>query len=51
MIPRALILLAAVVGLCLAGASRAEAQIGNLISPGKLARAHASLEGLSKCQQ
>jgi hypothetical protein len=29
---------------------RAEAQLGALISPGPLARAHAELEGISKCQ-
>lgn len=30
---------------------RAEAQLGALISPGQLAKAHASLEGISNCQK
>lgn len=29
----------------------AAAQLGNLLSPGRLAKAHANLEGLSNCQQ
>ena len=33
----------------LAAAGRAQAQLGVLLSPGKLAAAHASLEGLSNC--
>lgn len=35
----------------LAASARVEAQLGNLISPGKLARAHTSLEGLLNCQK
>jgi hypothetical protein len=30
--------------------ARAEAQLGSLISPGKLAKAHEALEGISNCQ-
>ena len=37
--------------LCLAGATRVEAQLGALLSPGPLARAHASLEGGANCQK
>jgi hypothetical protein len=32
-----------------AGAGPAEAQLGSLVSPGRLARPHASLEGLANC--
>ncbi|MFN7980522.1 MAG: cytochrome c3 family protein [Vicinamibacterales bacterium] len=35
----------------LATLAPAYAQLGNLISPGRLAKAHANLEGLSNCQQ
>jgi nitrate/TMAO reductase-like tetraheme cytochrome c subunit len=46
--PSALVL----AGLILAASAvPAEAQLGALISPGRLAKAHASLEGLSHCQQ
>jgi len=51
--PRARLLslaaLTAVAWLALTG--RAEAQFGALVSPGPLARAHASLEGASNCQK
>jgi hypothetical protein len=36
--------------LLLGGTSVAEAQLGALISPGRLSRAHAELEGISQCQ-
>ena len=35
----------------LASANRAEAQLGALISPGKLAKGHAALEGIANCQK
>ncbi|HEY1305937.1 MAG TPA: hypothetical protein VGF24_20425 [Vicinamibacterales bacterium] len=35
--------------LSLAGARDAHAQLGALVSPGRLARAHASLEGINNC--
>lgn len=35
----------------MATAGRAEAQLGALISPGKLSKAHAALEGISSCQK
>lgn len=34
-----------------AGSVRAEAQLGRLISPGPLAKAHGNLEGVSNCQR
>ena len=37
--------------LHLAGARVASAQLGSLVSPGPLSRAHASLEGVEKCLQ
>jgi hypothetical protein len=37
--------------VCLLGAAPAEAQLGALLSPGPLARAHASLEGASNCEK
>jgi hypothetical protein len=37
--------------LWLAAPARAEAQLGAMISPGKLARAHQALEGISNCQK
>ena len=37
--------------VALAAARRADAQIGSLVSPGALSRAHASLEGVAQCQQ
>lgn len=40
-----------VVAALLFAAAPASAQFGSLISPGKLARAHADLEGLSNCQK
>ena len=43
--------LALATGVWLAAEGRAEAQLGSLLSPGPLAKAHASLEGLSKCEQ
>ena len=42
-----LLILACLIG----GAGRAEAQIGRLVSPGPLARAHAKLEGADNCQK
>jgi hypothetical protein len=39
------------VSLMLSLASPASAQLGSLVSPGPLSKAHADLEGLSKCQQ
>ena len=42
--------LVAVVGL-LAGAADASAQLGALVSPGRLNKAHAQLEGLNNCLQ
>jgi hypothetical protein len=48
---RPLAILAAALGLWLAPAARAEAQLGTLLSPGPLARPHAQLEGLSNCQR
>lgn len=39
------------IALLLATSGRANAQLGSLLSPGRLARAHANLEGLSNCQQ
>jgi len=41
--------LAAVVWIAAAG--RAEAQLGSLVSPGPLAKAHAALEGAENCQK
>ncbi len=41
----------AVLAGCLGLAAPAEAQLGALVSPGKLAAAHASLEGLANCSK
>ena len=47
---RRLVLVFVAAACCsVASAGRAEAQLGALVSPGKLAAAHASLEGLSNC--
>lgn len=35
----------------IAGQGRADAQLGALLSPGELSRAHAALEGLANCQK
>lgn len=48
---RALRIGAAAVLVWLATLAPASAQLGNLLSPGRLAKAHANLEGLSNCQQ
>ena len=37
--------------ICLGCAGRADAQFGALVSPGKLAKGHAALEGISNCQK
>ncbi len=37
--------------ILLSGATLAQAQLGQLVSPGPLAKAHASLEGADKCQK
>lgn len=42
---------AAALLLWLGSGARAEAQLGALVSPGRLAAAHASLEGLSNCSK
>ncbi len=52
-IPRARLAVTVVVSLCawLAGAAAAQAQVGALVSPGPLAKAHTRLEGLANCQK
>ena len=49
--PRACAVVSLVCAAWLLGGGRAEAQLGNLISPGRLARAHSQLEGLGNCQK
>jgi hypothetical protein len=48
-IPRVAGVVGAVVVLLLS-AGRVEAQLGALVSPGRLARAHAAIEGIANCQ-
>lgn len=49
---RRLVGVAGLAGLVwLASVGRADAQLGALFSPGKLAKAHAGLEGISNCQK
>ncbi|HUL75314.1 MAG TPA: hypothetical protein VLT86_19530 [Vicinamibacterales bacterium] len=48
---RRLVRIAALAAGVLALAARAEAQLGALVSPGPLAKAHASLEGVANCEK
>lgn len=49
--PRLVRVAFAVVAVWLTTSGVAHAQLGNLLSPGRLAKAHANLEGLANCQQ
>src|SRR5262245_35786291 len=48
---RPLRLLALACLILVAGAARAEAQLGSLLSPGPLSKAHTKLEGIGNCQK
>jgi hypothetical protein len=48
---RTCVIVSLVCAAWLLGAGRAEAQLGNLISPGRLAQPHSQLEGLGNCQK
>ncbi|MBS1817966.1 MAG: hypothetical protein JSU08_08560 [Acidobacteria bacterium] len=48
---RLLRIVAAGLFIWIASTGTAHAQLGSLLSPGRLAKAHANLEGLSNCQQ